>query len=136
MATEITMPQMGFDMTEGVIAAWLKKEGEPVTKGEPIAEIETDKTTIQIESFASGVLRKIVAPAGQKVPVGQVIGIIADPDEVVDEPKPAMQLPTHPPQSPEAPSISAAAGAATGAADASGRVIATPVARRLATVRR
>jgi len=132
MATEITMPQMGFDMTEGVIAAWLKKEGEPVTKGEPIAEIETDKTTIQIESFASGVLRKIVAPAGQKVPVGQVIGIIADPDEVVDEPKPAMQLPTHPPQSPEAPSISAAAPVAAPAADASGRVIATPVARRLA----
>ncbi len=128
MATEITMPQMGFDMTEGVIAAWLKKEGEPVTKGEPIAEIETDKTTIQIESFASGVLRKIVAPAGQRVPVGQVIGIIADPDEAVDEPRPAMQSATHPPQSPEAPSISVAAPAA----DASGRVIATPVARRLA----
>ncbi|MCL5996153.1 MAG: lipoyl domain-containing protein, partial [Chloroflexi bacterium] len=45
MATEITMPQMGFDMTEGVIANWLKAEGETVQKGEAIAEIETDKTT-------------------------------------------------------------------------------------------
>jgi hypothetical protein len=52
MATNITMPQMGFDMTEGTIANWLKSEGEPVQKGDPIAEIETDKTTIQIEAFA------------------------------------------------------------------------------------
>jgi pyruvate dehydrogenase E2 component (dihydrolipoamide acetyltransferase) len=125
MATQITMPQMGFDMTEGTIAAWLKKEGDPVTKGEPIAEIETDKTTIQIESFASGVLRRIVAPAGQKVPVGQVIGIIAEPGEPLDEPTQAAPRPTEPPPAPTA--IPVAAPAAN-----TGRVIATPVARRLA----
>ena len=68
---------MGFDMTEGTIANWLKNEGDPVLKGDPIAEIETDKTTIQIEAFASGVLAKIVVPAGGKVPVGATIGIIA-----------------------------------------------------------
>ena len=127
MATEITMPQMGFDMTEGVIAAWLKNEGDPVTKGEPIAEIETDKTTIQIESFASGILRKIVVPAGQRVPVGQVIGIIADPDEAVSAP-PAAQPPTQQPSFTETPALPVTAPAAS----AGGRVIATPVARRLA----
>ena len=68
MATEITMPQMGFDMTEGVIANWLKAEGDTVKKGDAIAEIETDKTTIQIEAFSGGVLSKIIAPAGAKVP--------------------------------------------------------------------
>lgn len=96
-----------------------------MTKGEPIAEIETDKTTIQIESFASGVLRRIVAPAGQKVPVGQVIGIIAEPGEPLDEPTQAAPRPTEPPPAPTA--IPVAAPAAN-----TGRVIATPVARRLA----
>jgi pyruvate dehydrogenase E2 component (dihydrolipoamide acetyltransferase) len=125
MATQITMPQMGFDMTEGTIVAWLKKEGDPVTKGEPIAEIETDKTTIQIESFASGVLRRIVAQVGQKVPVGQVIGIIAEPGEAIDEPAQAAPRPTEP--SPAPASVPFTAPAVN-----TGRVIATPVARRLA----
>jgi len=129
MATQITMPQMGFDMTEGTIAAWLKQEGDPVTKGEPIAEIETDKTTIQIEAFASGVLRRIVALAGQKVPVGQVIGVIADPGEAADDPLPAA-LPSAPQAVPvETPLIPATV---PDAAANAGRVIATPVARRLA----
>lgn len=83
MATEITMPQMGFDMTEGVIANWLKAEGDTIQKGEPIAEIETDKTTIQIEAFSSGVLLKILAQAGAKVPVGQPIGYIGAAGETV-----------------------------------------------------
>ncbi|RMG62170.1 MAG: 2-oxo acid dehydrogenase subunit E2 [Chloroflexi bacterium] len=143
MATEITMPQMGFDMTEGTIAAWLKKEGDPVAKGEPIAEIETDKTTIQIESFSSGVLRKILAQAGQKVPVGQVIGIIAAPDEPI-----AGAPPSASPQSASQPAPAASKSNAApqteprtqpaGAAPQivhQGRIIATPVARRLAEER-
>ena len=56
---------MGFDMTEGTIAAWLKNEGDPVAKGDALAEVETDKTTIQIEAFTSGILAKIVAKAGK-----------------------------------------------------------------------
>lgn len=139
MATEITMPQMGFDMTEGTIAAWLKKEGDPVAKGEPIAEIETDKTTIQVESFSSGVLRKIVAQAGQKVPVGQVIGIIADPDEQIEGTQPA--APSQPASQP-APKSNGAAQTESQTQPAAapqvvneGRIIATPVARRLAEER-
>ncbi|MCS7054796.1 MAG: 2-oxo acid dehydrogenase subunit E2 [Thermoflexales bacterium] len=143
MATEITMPQMGFDMTEGTIAAWLKKEGDPVAKGEPIAEIETDKTTIQIESFSSGVLRKIVAQAGQKVPVGQVIGIIADPNEPfeVTQPPAPSQSAARPSQSvakPDgAPQVESPAQPTAPAPQVvnEGRIIATPVARRLAEER-
>ncbi|BCX03685.1 MAG: dihydrolipoamide acetyltransferase component of pyruvate dehydrogenase complex [Candidatus Roseilinea sp.] len=143
MATEITMPQMGFDMTEGTIAAWLKKEGDPVTKGEPIAEIETDKTTIQIESFSNGVLRKIIAQAGQKVPVGQIIGIIADPDEQIEAAQPP--APVQPSAQP-VPAAKKSNGAAQREASPQppasapqvvneGRIIATPVARRLAEER-
>lgn len=133
------MPQMGFDMTEGTIAAWLKKEGDPVAKGEPIAEIETDKTTIQVESFSSGVLRKIVAQAGQKVPVGQVIGIIADPDEQIEGTQPA--APSQPASQPTPKSNGAAQTesrtqpAAAPQVVNEGRIIATPVARRLAEER-
>jgi pyruvate dehydrogenase E2 component (dihydrolipoamide acetyltransferase) len=134
---------MGFDMTEGTIAAWLKKEGDPVAKGEPIAEIETDKTTIQIESFSSGVLRKILAQAGQKVPVGQVIGIIAAPDEPIAGAPPSASPQSASQPAPEASKSNAApqteprtqpAGAAPQIVH-QGRIIATPVARRLAEER-
>ena len=56
MAKEMIMPQMGYDMTEGTLLRWLKNVGDPVERGEPIAEIETDKVTIEIEAFDSGVL--------------------------------------------------------------------------------
>jgi pyruvate dehydrogenase E2 component (dihydrolipoamide acetyltransferase) len=147
MATDITMPQMGFDMTEGVIASWLKKEGDAVNKGEAIAEVETDKTTIQIEAFGSGVLKKIIAPAGAKVPVGETIGIIAAPDEVVDAP-PSRAEPAAPAAAPVpadqpvttpvgAPVLKATADTGNGAAAVvnDGRIIATPVARRIAEER-
>src|ERR671933_2772229 len=72
----ITMPKMGFDMEEGTIVRWLKKVGDVVKKGEPIAEIETDKVTIEIEAFDSGKLTKIVADEGVVVPVGQPIAVL------------------------------------------------------------
>ena len=75
------MPQMGFDMEEGTVVRWLKAEGEHVDRGEPIVEVETDKATVEVESFASGLLRRIVVTEGITVPVGQVIGIIASADE-------------------------------------------------------
>ncbi|MBX7212563.1 MAG: 2-oxo acid dehydrogenase subunit E2 [Thermoflexales bacterium] len=112
MATEITMPQMGFDMTEGTVANWLKALGDPVKKGEPIAEIETDKTTIQIEAFGSGVLSEIRVAAGTKVPVGSVIGVIGAPGE--------------------APGTAAAPAAKPAAAPAQAGGQVTPVARRMA----
>jgi pyruvate dehydrogenase E2 component (dihydrolipoamide acetyltransferase) len=73
---DITMPKMGFDMTEGTIVRWLKQVGDEIKKGEPIAEIETDKVTIEIEAFDSGTLSKIVADEGAVVPVGDVIAVL------------------------------------------------------------
>ncbi len=139
------MPQMGFDMTEGVIASWLKKEGEVVTKGEAIAEVETDKTTIQIEAFGSGVLTKILAPAGAKVPVGNTIGIIGEPGEkVAAAAAPAATTPVAsvaaqaeaPQAAPEAPAPAQTVVVANGIPHINdGRIIATPVAKRIASER-
>ncbi|MDB5101005.1 MAG: 2-oxo acid dehydrogenase subunit [Cyanobacteria bacterium RYN_339] len=81
MANNVLMPKMGYDMEEGKILRWLKNEGEQVTKGEPIAEIETDKIAIEIEAFASGVLTKILVQAGEMAPVGDAIGVIGEPGE-------------------------------------------------------
>lgn len=78
--SDITMPKMGFDMSEGTIVRWLKQVGEAVKKGEAIAEIETDKVTIEIESFDSGTLTQIVAGEGAVVPVGGVIAKLDEPD--------------------------------------------------------
>lgn len=86
MATNVLMPKMGYDMTEGKILRWLKQEGDAVTKGEAIAEIQTDKVNIEIEAFAGGVLAKILHGADEDVPVGEVIGIIAAPGEKVEAP--------------------------------------------------
>ena len=83
MATEVIMPQMGFDMTEGKIVRWRKKEGEEVKRGEIIAEIETEKVVLEAEAFASGTLRRILVHEGETVPVGQVIAILGEPHEDV-----------------------------------------------------
>ena len=70
MATTIVMPQMGYDMREGTVVKWRKQEGEAVTRGEVIAEIETDKATVEMEAYSTGVLGRIVAEEGVTVPVG------------------------------------------------------------------
>lgn len=76
MTTELTMPQMGYDMQEGVIVRWLKAEGDTVRAGEPIAEIETDKAVVEFEAYTDGILQKILVSEGYAVPVGQPIAII------------------------------------------------------------
>ena len=78
MATELTMPQMGYDMQEGTILKWLKSEGESVQNGEPIAEIETDKAVVEFESYADGVVQTILVSAGTTVPVGEPIAVVGD----------------------------------------------------------
>jgi pyruvate dehydrogenase E2 component (dihydrolipoamide acetyltransferase) len=86
MATNVVMPALGFDMTSGAVARWLKKEGEAVKQGEAIAEVDTDKATVEIQSFATGTLSKILVSPGQNVPVGTVIGIIGAPGESISAP--------------------------------------------------
>jgi 2-oxoglutarate dehydrogenase E2 component (dihydrolipoamide succinyltransferase) len=78
MATEIRVPQMGESVTEGVIATWLKAEGESVSADEPVVEVETDKITIEVPAPAAGVLRKQGAAEGATVAVGDIIGEIEE----------------------------------------------------------
>src|SRR5260370_38323091 len=75
-ARPIEMPKLGYDMETGRIVSWLKAEGDRVAPGEPIAEIETDKATIEMEARASGVIVEIPKPAGRDVPVGTPIGTL------------------------------------------------------------
>jgi len=84
MAFEIIMPKAGIDMAEGQIVKWLKNEGDTVTEGEIILEIMTDKTSMEIEAEASGILLKIVHQDGETVPVTEVIGYIGNENETVE----------------------------------------------------
>jgi len=76
MATVINMPKLGFDMAEGTLIRWVKAQGETVQKGEVLAEIETDKATVEVESQESGVVRRHLVAENSVVPVGSPIAIL------------------------------------------------------------
>lgn len=79
MRIPIHMPKLGYDMTEGRIESWLVPVGGEVRRGEPLAEIETDKIVIEMESLASGTLVEVTKHAGEDmIPVGEVIGYLDD----------------------------------------------------------
>ena len=131
MPTTVLMPQMGYDMKEGTVVRWRRHEGEAVSRGEVIAEIETDKATVEMEAYSTGVLAKIVVEEGRMVPVGELIALITEPgeplpslEEFATKPAPAEQVPETASEAPpkQAPSLAAA----------SSEVRATPIARRLA----
>ena len=84
MANIVEMPKLGFDMAEGTLASWVKKEGEHIEKGDVLAEIETDKATIQVESSFSGTILKELLEANTTVPVGTPIAVIGEAGEKVD----------------------------------------------------
>src|SRR5207302_4684260 len=79
--TKVVMPKLSDAMETGKIIKWLKKEGDRVQGGDILAEIETDKADVEMEAFGAGVLRKILVPAGEKAPVGTLIGVIAEPTD-------------------------------------------------------
>ena len=81
MAKKVVMPALEMAQETGTVIAWLKKEGDAITKGEPILEIETDKATVEIEAGASGVLAGVKAAEGDEIPVGQTIAWIVAPGE-------------------------------------------------------
>jgi pyruvate dehydrogenase E2 component (dihydrolipoamide acetyltransferase) len=85
MAEVVNMPKLGFDMAEGTLVRWLKKVGETVNKGEVLAEIETDKATVEVESLASGVVRKLLVDEGAVVPVNTPIAVVGSVDEKIEE---------------------------------------------------
>ncbi len=149
MATRVLMPKGSDTMTEGKILKWLKKEGDSVTNGDALVEIETDKVNMEVEAMGTGVLRKITAAEGSAATVGQLIAVIGKPEEDISAllavapaaapAKPAEQkpapLPTAPPTPAPLPTSAAASPAPVAtapAAAAGGRVLASPLARRLA----
>ncbi|HYE66801.1 MAG TPA: biotin/lipoyl-containing protein [Pyrinomonadaceae bacterium] len=79
------MPKLSPTMEEGQLSRWLKKEGDQVSSGEPLAEVDTDKATMEMQALGSGVLRKILIKEGETAPLGQVIAIIGEPDEDISE---------------------------------------------------
>jgi pyruvate dehydrogenase E2 component (dihydrolipoamide acetyltransferase) len=83
MAEAITMPKLGFDMAEGTLVQWTKQVGDTIASGDVIAEIETDKATIEIEGYASGTILALLADAGDVLAVGSVIGWVGEPGEAV-----------------------------------------------------
>ena len=140
MITEVTMPSMGADMTEGTIVKWLKAEGDVVARGDKLAEIETDKTVVEMEAYANGLLRRIVVAEGGKVPVGDLIAYIGDADDEVPEiaEPAAAAAPAAPPVAPPSPVVAPVAAAPPAPPmppPAGGRVKASPMARRIARER-
>ena len=85
MPTNVIMPALGVAQEKGTLINWLKSEGQTVSKGEPLMEVETDKATVEIEAVASGILANVTASAGDEVPVGQTIAMIVAPGETIPE---------------------------------------------------
>src|SRR4051812_48580597 len=85
MATQVIMPKLSPTMEEGQVARWLKKEGDKVAMGEPLAEIDTDKATMEMQALSAGVLRKVLVKEGESAPLGEPIAIIGEPDEDISE---------------------------------------------------
>ena len=141
MPINLKMPALSPTMEEGTLAKWLVKEGDTVASGDLLAEIETDKATMEFEAVDEGVVAKILIPAGtDNVKVGEVIAIIAgEGEEVGDAPAAAAPAPT-PAPAPEAKAEAAPAPAPTpapSAAASSGddRIKASPLAKRIAAAK-
>jgi pyruvate dehydrogenase E2 component (dihydrolipoamide acetyltransferase) len=128
------MPAMGADMTEGIVVKWLKSEGDEISRGDILAEIETDKTVVEMEAYGSGLLRKIVVDEGVMVPVGDLIAYLGDADdEIPDVPDGSDSAIRAVASIPEEPAFVRAPVAPTEALVATGRIKASPVARKIAT---
>jgi pyruvate dehydrogenase E2 component (dihydrolipoamide acetyltransferase) len=135
VATEVILPRLGQGMESGTIVRWLKSEGEPVAKGEPLFELDTDKVTQEVEAETNGVLLKIAVAEGE-VPVGQTVAFIGAEGE--DVPEVPSEEPAAPAAAKEASNSLLQANEAPAPATAAagnGRIKASPLARRLARER-
>jgi pyruvate dehydrogenase E2 component (dihydrolipoamide acetyltransferase) len=92
MAETINMPKLGFDMAEGTLVRWVKQVGENINKGDVLAEIETDKATVEVESSAGGVVLQHIVDQGTVVPVNAPIAVVGEEGEEVEAPKPAAEV--------------------------------------------
>ena len=153
MITKVIMPKLSDAMETGKVIKWIKKEGDSVKGGDVIAEVETDKANVEIEAFGSGVLRKILVSEGGQVPVGNLIGVIAEPSDDISTlaasapppaaaaapapdkaaaALPAMESYKSEPATPSVVPMSPAPAAPAGASAGGGRVKASPLARKVA----
>ena len=148
MANIIEMPKLSDTMTVGTLAKWLKKEGDVVKAGDMLAEVETDKATMELECFFDGTILKIYAPGGSQVALGAPLCAIGKPGEAA--PAPAPKAPAAPAAASPAPApapapapVAASAPAAVAAPAptpapapvAAGRIKATPLARKVAAAK-
>jgi pyruvate dehydrogenase E2 component (dihydrolipoamide acetyltransferase) len=132
MATNILMPALSPTMTEGTLARWLKNEGDLVRAGDIIAEIETDKATMEVEAVDEGVLGKILVPGGTAgVKVNEVIAVLVEKGEVFSGAAAAAPAPSVV-AAPVVAAVAAAAPAPVAAASHGERAFASPLARRMA----
>jgi pyruvate dehydrogenase E2 component (dihydrolipoamide acetyltransferase) len=140
MAETISMPKLGFDMAEGLLVRWVKQVGENINKGDVLAEIETDKATVEVESSASGVVLQLIVDQGTMVPVNAPIAIVGAAGEKVDAPTDAApkaevkvdEKPAAPPAGKmQTPPSTAPVQQASSPAD-SGPVKASPLAKKIA----
>ncbi len=164
---KVLMPKGSDTMTEGKVLKWVKKEGDQISAGDAVVEIETDKVDMEVEAMGGGVLRKILVESGKVVPVGELLALIGKPDEDISAllkgdgaaaPAPAPAASSHPPAIgspapalapsptgaapahatpalPTAASVHAPMGGAVASAsqpENGGRVLASPLARRMA----
>jgi len=121
MAELVTMPKLGFDMAEGTLVRWVIGEGQPVSKGAVLAEIETDKATVEVESAYDGFVLKHLVPQGESVPVNTPIAVVGAEGESVDVPG------TAGPSEPASKPAEKAAAPAVAAASQSPAAVASPV---------
>ncbi|MES2709140.1 MAG: pyruvate dehydrogenase complex dihydrolipoamide acetyltransferase [Verrucomicrobiota bacterium] len=148
MATIIEMPKLSDTMTEGTLVKWVKKEGDKISTGDVLAEIETDKATMEMTAFDDGILGKIYVAAGAKAPLGAALGVIIEEGEAIpDAPAAAAGggKPAAAGDSKAAPATAsgakttaasrAAASKSTALATANGKIKASPLARRIAAER-
>lgn len=140
MATVLTMPLLGLTMKEGTVATWLKKEGDQVERGEVIAELLSDKSTVDYESRQTGILLKIVVPEGQSTAIGNPLCIVGEAGEDIAEllkegsgttPVPAPSSPASPLQAKPA-MVAETATVAVPLPSSPGRKFASPAARKCA----
>ncbi len=131
MAWEVRMPRLDEDMEDGLVARWLKREGEQVAEGEPIVVIETQKVTYEVPSPGAGILRQILAAEGAQIPINAVLAVIGAVGDEVDVSRCASEIDIAA-EVVAMPAPSHLDDEADRGQPRAGRLLATPVARKLA----
>jgi pyruvate dehydrogenase E2 component (dihydrolipoamide acetyltransferase) len=132
MAETINMPKLGFDMAEGLLVRWVKQVGENINKGDVLAEIETDKATVEVESSVSGVVLQLIVDQGALVPVNAPIAVIGAAGEKVEAPAKVETKKSADEKNASVPPTIAAPVSQTVVAVETGPVKASPLAKKIA----